>query len=99
MKITLSPSAKDDILISKSALKEDSIPWRNAFPEMEDQNIPAVCLKAARVREELTQQKLAEKSGIKQNHISEMENGKRTIGIEFAKKLAAALNTDYRVFL
>jgi transcriptional regulator with XRE-family HTH domain len=42
---------------------------------------------------------LAEKTGIPQRHISEMENGKRTIGKERAKVLASALKTDYRVFL
>ena len=31
--------------------------------------------------------------------ISEMENGKRPIGKETAKRLASALNMDYRVFL
>jgi plasmid maintenance system antidote protein VapI len=39
-------------------------------------------------------------SGIPQRHISEMENGKRQIGRERAKKLADALHVaDYRVFL
>jgi hypothetical protein len=48
----------------------------------------------------LTQRRLAEMSGIPQRHISEMENGKRQIGRERAKKLADALHVaDYRVFL
>jgi len=34
-----------------------------------------------------------------QRHISEMENGKRTIGKELAKRLGKALNADYKVFL
>ena len=38
-------------------------------------------------------------SAVTQRHISEMENGKRPIGKENAKRLAAALHTDYRVFL
>ncbi|WP_305047307.1 helix-turn-helix transcriptional regulator [Geobacter sp. OR-1] len=42
---------------------------------------------------------MAELTSIPQRHISEMENGKRPIGKETAKKLAKALNTDYRVFL
>jgi len=46
----------------------------------------------------LTQRQLAEKSGIPQRHISEMENGKRSIGKENARRLAAALNADYRAF-
>ena len=36
---------------------------------------------------------------IPQRHISEMENGKRTIGKEMAKRLSKVLHTDYKVFL
>ena len=60
---------------------------------------PAVVLRGARGRENMTQQQLAEKTGIPQRHISEMENGKRGIGKDNAAKLAKALNTDYRLFL
>ncbi len=60
---------------------------------------PAVHLKGMRYREGLTQVELAQKTGIRQNHISEMENGKRTIGKETAIKLAEVLDTDYRLFL
>ena len=56
-------------------------------------------LKAYRTREGLTQKQLAELTGIPQHHISEMENGKRGIGKERAKKLAEKLNCDYRQFL
>jgi len=37
--------------------------------------------------------------GVRPSHISEMENGKRTIGKEMAKRLAKALGTEYKVFL
>jgi transcriptional regulator with XRE-family HTH domain len=52
-----------------------------------------------RGKEGLTQKQLADRIGIAQHHVSEMENGKRTIGKEMAKKLAEVLNVDYRVFL
>ena len=58
-----------------------------------------VHLKGLRTREGLTQIQLAELAGIPQRHISEMENGKRSIGKETALKLAAALNADVRLFL
>jgi len=58
-----------------------------------------VALCGYRTREGLTQRELADKTGIPQRHISEMENGKRPIGKETARKLAAVLNVDYRVFL
>jgi DNA-binding XRE family transcriptional regulator len=56
-------------------------------------------LRGLRSREELTQKKLAEIIGVKPSHISEMENGKRPIGKEMAKRLAKALRTDYKIFL
>ncbi len=58
-----------------------------------------LALRAYRHRENLTQRQLAELAGIPQRHISEMENGKRVIGKEMAKRLAKVLHTDYRVFL
>jgi DNA-binding XRE family transcriptional regulator len=60
---------------------------------------PAVVLRGSRGRENLTQKQLAELTGIPQRHISEMEHGKREIGKERARKLAAALHCDYRLFL
>lgn len=59
----------------------------------------AVSLRGLRTRENMSQVKLAELTGIPQRHISEMENGKRSIGKERAKKLAKVLNADYRTFL
>ena len=58
-----------------------------------------VALRAYRTRESLTQKQLTELTGIPQHHISEMENGKRSIGKERAKKLAEALHCDYRQLL
>jgi transcriptional regulator with XRE-family HTH domain len=56
-------------------------------------------LRAARTKEDLSQIQLAQRTGIPQRHISEMEHGKRAIGKERAKKLAEALHIDYHVFL
>ena len=56
-------------------------------------------LRGLRSREQLTQKQLAEMIGVKPSHISEMENGKRTIGKEMAKRLSKALKTGYKVFL
>jgi plasmid maintenance system antidote protein VapI len=38
-------------------------------------------------------------TGIRQHHISEMENHKRPIGKKNALKFAKALGTNYKVFL
>jgi DNA-binding XRE family transcriptional regulator len=69
-----------------------------AFPDLLEQE-PQIALRAYRQRENLTQLQLAERTGIPQHHISEMENGKRSIGRERAKRLATALNCDYRRLL
>lgn len=59
----------------------------------------AVHLRGFRVRDGLTQLQLAQRLGIRQSQISEMERGKRSIGKAFAKKLADFFHTDYRSFL
>ena len=74
---------------------EDLLTWEEAFPELG----PGDVLKGARDREGLTQTELAAKIGVKPHHISEMENGKRSIGKDMARRLAKALNTGYKVFL
>lgn len=77
----------------------DSVPWREAYPEVSEVQLVGKALAGARYREGLTQIKLAELTGIPQRHISEMENGKRPIGKEMAKRLGKALNIGYKVFL
>ena len=56
-------------------------------------------LRAYRQRADLTQVGLADKVGMLQHHLSEMENNKRPIGKAAAQKLAQALNCDYRKLL
>ena len=77
----------------------DAIPFEEAFPEYEDGKRPGIVLSGIRMREELTQAELAEKTGLPQSHISEMESGKRPIGVKTAKILGKALNVGYKVFL
>ncbi len=76
-----------------------SPPWRGVFPEHKEEELPSVCLRAARRREGLTQKEVAKLSGVPQAHISLMEHGKMAIGVVRAKRLAKALNTGYKVFL
>src|SRR5690242_7981150 len=84
---------------SIEAEKENgSSPWREVFNELRpNDGIPSAVLRGSRVKEELTQIQLSEMTGIPRRHISEMEHGKRSIGRDTAKKLATALNCDYRV--
>lgn len=77
----------------------DSIPWRNLFPDVKDSDLPGISLRGSRMKEGMTQKQLAEKTGIPQRHISEMENGKRPIGKKHALLFGKALNIGYKVFL
>jgi len=55
-------------------------------------------LAGTRDREGLTQIQLSKLTGIPQRHISEMENGKRPIGKEMAKRLGKPLASVTRCF-
>jgi DNA-binding XRE family transcriptional regulator len=78
--------------------KERSFSIAEVFPEYVGRE-QEVALRAYRNREGMTQKQLTELTGIPQHHISEMENGKRSIGKERAKRLAEALHCDYRQLL
>jgi ribosome-binding protein aMBF1 (putative translation factor) len=71
------------------------VPWREVFPDFN----PGVAVRGGRKKAGLTQKDLARLIGVSQNHISDMEHGKRPIGKEMAKRLAGVLQVDYRVFL
>lgn len=77
---------------------EGNVSVDQVFPELET-NRAGMAVRGYRSREGYTQKQLAELTGISQHHISNIENGKCPIGKERAKKLALALNCDYRRFL
>mgnify|MGYP001570398983 CR=1 FL=1 len=56
-------------------------------------------IKGFRVRDSMTQERLAAKLGATQGDVSAMEHGRRPIGKTMAARLAKVFNTDYRVFL
>lgn len=77
-----------------------SRPVREFFQEnYSEEELPGLSLVGARYKEDMTQKELSNLTGIPQGHISQMENGKRPIGITIAKKLGKALNISYKVFL
>lgn len=78
--------------------EQTNVPLDQVFPELAE-NRAGMAVRGYRSREGFTQKQLAELTGISQHHISNIENGKCPIGKERAKKLAAALNCDYRRFL
>lgn len=72
--------------------------WRESS-RWTDEERPGVNIRAARNREGLTQEQLADLTGINRRHLSEMENNKRPIGYKTAVKLAEALRVDPFHFL
>lgn len=73
----------------------------DVLPELgNDIQRPATMLRGARHKAHMTQDELARNLGeVRQHHLSEMENGKRPIGRDMAKRLAVVLKCDYRIFL
>jgi DNA-binding XRE family transcriptional regulator len=60
---------------------------------------PGVLLKGLRYREGLSQIELAKQLSMSQTNLSAMENGRRAIGKELAKRIADIFELDYRIFL
>ena len=56
-------------------------------------------LKGLRYREGLSQIEFAKQLKISQTNLSAMENGRRNIGKELAKRIADIFGLDYRIFL
>jgi DNA-binding XRE family transcriptional regulator len=77
----------------------ESIPVDELFEGLKEDSFPGVALLGARTKEGITQKQLSALTGIPQGHISEIENGKRSIGKKRAKVLGKALNVGYKVFL
>lgn len=75
-------------------------PWEEVFKEdLKKHGEAGVALRGLRAREGLTQKQLAKRIKVSQHHISEMENRKRPIGKEMAKRLEKEFNVSYKVFL
>jgi DNA-binding XRE family transcriptional regulator len=60
---------------------------------------PGVLLRGLRYREGLSQIEFSKLINISQTNLSAMENGRRPIGRELAKRIAGAFNIDYRILL
>lgn len=85
---------------SEKEPSKDSVDWREvAKDSFEKYGEAGTYIRGARYREGLSQKKLAELSGVTQENISRIENGKRSVGEQVAKKLAKPLKIDYRMLL
>ncbi len=83
---------------------EDRVPAQVVHDEARqrygnDYRSPGYYLRLYRQRAGLTQAELAGQIGIRQHHLSEIENNKRALGKMIARKLAQILDCDYRRLL
>lgn len=74
---------------------EELIPASEVFPE----GSPAMALRGLRGKEDITQEELAQRLGISQNVVSDMESGRRNISLKMAKRIAEEFKVPYKAFL
>jgi DNA-binding XRE family transcriptional regulator len=80
--------------------KSDSLDWEVlAKDSIAKHKQAGMVLRGARYRENMSQKELATRSGVSQDNISRIENGKRSIGEKVAKKLAKPLKINYKLLL
>jgi DNA-binding XRE family transcriptional regulator len=92
---TASSEAPAMTVSQKEAPEKEWYAIEELFPE----SAPGRALRAYRSREDMTQKQTAEAVGISVQNLSHMENGRRPIGKEMAKRLAKVLHTDWRLLL
>ncbi len=79
---------------------EENVPADDVLREVHEKyGKTGSVIRGFRAREDMTQIELARKLGVTQGDLSKMENGKRSVGKEMARRLAKVFNTDYRVFV
>lgn len=78
-----------------SANGEEVVSADEVFPDVN----PAMMLRGLRGKEDITQAELAERLGISQNMVSDMESGKRNISVNMAKRISEAFHVPYKLFL
>ena len=74
---------------------EEVVSAIEAFPD----GSPAKALRGLRGKEDITQQELAERLGITQTMVSDMESGKRPISLKMAKRIGVAFKVPYKLFV
>lgn len=74
---------------------EELFSAEEVFPE----GSPAMALRGLRGKEDITQEELANRLGISQNVVSDMESGRRNISLKMAKRIAEEFKVPYKAFL
>lgn len=89
-----------DVSQNEITPSEKATPWKVLAKDRIDKYRKAgLVLRGARLREGLSQKELAKRSGISQDNISRIENGKRVVGKKVAQKLAKPLKINYLLLL
>ncbi|QMT62086.1 helix-turn-helix domain-containing protein [Legionella sp. PC997] len=90
-------------VIEKYRVKEESkshLSIDDVFGELiNEHGEPGLLLRGLRHREGLSQIEFSKTLNITQTNLSAMENGRRPIGKELAKRIAEKFQVDYRIFL
>ena len=86
--------------VLKKYSREESVHWTEiAKDDIKNHGQAGMVLRGARFRENMSQKELAKRSGVSQENISRIENGKRQVGEKVAKKLAKPLKIDYLLLI
>lgn len=87
-------------ILDKYGEREEGIDWKIvAKDSLKKHKRAGMVLRGARFRENISQKELAKRSGVSQDNISRIENGKRGVGEKVAKKLAKPLKINYQLLL
>ncbi|MCE5316943.1 MAG: helix-turn-helix transcriptional regulator [Parachlamydia sp.] len=96
--VNLSHMREVEKLLKKYEAEDEPVEWEILAKErIEKYKKAGLVLRGMRYRENISQKELAMRSKVSQNEISKIENGKRTVGVKVAKRLANALRIDYRI--
>jgi len=74
---------------------EELYTFKELFPDAAPNRI----LRGFRTRDDMTQEELAARLGVKQACVSELESGKRPISRRMAEKLSVVFEIPYKAFL
>ena len=84
----------------KTNSDEGSVSAHEVFPNLKDsEKRIGLIFRGIRLKNNLTQNEIAERLGIDQSDVSKIEKGKRSIGKALAKKIEKEFGMDYRRFL
>ena len=88
-----------DLYLAEECIAANVVHEEAKYRHGNDYGTPGHHLRLYRLRADLTQTALAEKAGIRQHHLSEMERNKRPLGKVMARKLAKILDCNYQKLL